>query len=72
MKPPGYLTELVIIRPTLLIDSDNKPATGNYKTTLGEFKGAYSIARKEVSHFVVEGVLKNWEQWRGKVVTITQ
>jgi hypothetical protein len=72
MMPPGSLTELVIIRPTLLIDGDNKPATGNYKTTVEEFKGVYSIARKEVAHFVVEGVLKNWEQWRGKVVKITQ
>ncbi|KAF8498354.1 hypothetical protein JB92DRAFT_3084600 [Gautieria morchelliformis] len=72
MKAPGYLTELVIIRPSLLVDGDDKPAKGDYKTTVEEFKGVYSISRKEVAHFVVEGVLKNWEQWRGSVVKITQ
>lgn len=72
MRAPGYLTELVIIRPSLLTDGDDTPATGKYKTTLEEFKGVYSIPRKEVAHFVVEGVLKNWEQWKGNVVKITQ
>ena len=72
MKAPGYLTELVIIQPTLLVDGDDKPAKGKYKTTTGEFKGAYSISRKEVAHFVVEGVLRNWGEWKGNVVKITQ
>ena len=72
MKPPGFLTELVIIRPSLLVNGNNKPAKGDYKTTLGEFNSPFSISRKEVAHFVVEGLLKNWDQWKGTVVKITQ
>ncbi|KAF8577249.1 hypothetical protein K439DRAFT_1639858 [Ramaria rubella] len=72
LRAPGFLKNLVIIRPTILTDGDDKPATGIYKATTEELRGAYSIARKEVSHFVVEGVLKHWDQWGGKVISITQ
>ncbi|KAF8522167.1 hypothetical protein BU17DRAFT_45099 [Hysterangium stoloniferum] len=69
---PGYLKEVVVVRPTLLTDGDAKPAKGVYKTSIEEFRhNAYSIPRKEVAHFIVEGLLKNWAEWRGNVVRIT-
>jgi len=68
---PGFLKEVVVIRPSLLVDGDDKPAKGAYRTSTDELKGAYTISRKEVAHFVVEGPLKHWDDWRGKVVNIS-
>ncbi|KIJ42745.1 hypothetical protein M422DRAFT_31265 [Sphaerobolus stellatus SS14] len=71
LKEPGYLKEVVIVRPSLLVNGNDSPPRGAYRTSTEELKGAYTISRKEVAHFVVEGVLKHWDQWRGKFVNIT-
>lgn len=72
LQESGFLKDVVIIRPTILVDGDvKKPAKGAYKTTTGEFKGAFSIPRKEVAHFITEAVLKHWDDWNGKIPRIT-
>jgi len=71
MGDPGYLKDVVVVRPSLLVDNDNKPAKGKYRATVEELPGAYKIARKEVAHFIVEGVLKNWDKWGGSVVNVS-
>ncbi|GJJ12045.1 hypothetical protein Clacol_006286 [Clathrus columnatus] len=72
LREPGFLKEIVIIRPSLLVDGDDKvPAEGKYQTTTEELKKPFSITRKEVAHFITEKLLKQWEDWNGKIVKIT-
>lgn len=71
IKPIGFLKEVVVIRPSLLTGGDDITAKGNYRTSLQELKGAYTISRSEVAHFVVERVSKHWDDWKGKVISIT-
>ena len=42
-----------------------------YRTGLASEISGYTISRKDLAHFVVEGVLKNWDQWKNKQVGIT-
>jgi hypothetical protein len=72
LKNPGYLKNVVVVRPSLLVDGDNKPAKGKYRAALEELPSAYTICRKDVAHFLVEGVLKDWERWGGNVVNVSE
>jgi hypothetical protein len=39
----------------------------------GDLKSARTISRKDVGHFVVEGVLAKWDEessWKGKCVSV--
>jgi hypothetical protein len=72
MKDPGYLKNVVVVRPSLFVDGDGKPAKGKYRTAIEKLPSAYTIARKEVAHFAVEGAVKNWEKWGGNVVNISE
>lgn len=37
-----------------------------------ELSGTYSISREEVGHFIAENALKNWDQFKGKPVTVSR
>lgn len=76
----GSLKSIVVLRPALLLDGECKgdkvaPAKVNGKDK-GEVKQpyrvveeditGYTISRKDVAHFAVEGALADWNKWEGK------
>ncbi len=78
LPPPGSLKDVVIVRGALFTDGDaqgdksaqerkNQPP---YKVQ-GENGSGYTISRKDVAHFIVEGVAANWDEYKGKVVTVS-
>lgn len=72
----GELKDMVVvIRPSLLTDGEcraEKDIKGKapYRATEGDVEKGWTISRKDVSHFLVEGVVKNWNEWKGKYVAI--
>ncbi|KAL4242315.1 hypothetical protein ABKN59_012015 [Abortiporus biennis] len=82
----GWFKNFVILRPALLTDGecradvlklkeekkgkkkDKKP----YRISTEESAVAdgYSISRKDVAHFIVEGAVANWDDWTGKVANL--
>jgi hypothetical protein len=78
LPSPGSLHDVVIIRAALFTDGDaqgdkspqerkNKPP---YKVQ-DENGGGYTISRKDVAHLIVEGIAPNWDEYRGKVVSVS-
>lgn len=70
----GSLKNIVVIRPALLLDgiakSDNTEGKRvAYRVQEGDFSG-WTVNRRDVAHFVVEGALANWNNWQGKCVSI--
>ena len=37
-----------------------------------ELSGTYSISREEIAHFIVENAMKNWDQFKGKPITVSR
>lgn len=67
MPAPGALPDVVVVRPGMLTDG---PFTGVYRVG-GGGAGYYTIGRRDLAHFVVEGVLKGpWARWKGQGVPI--
>ena len=66
---------VVVVRPALLTDgecyADKIEAKGKdkapYRVNEGDLKGSYTISRKDVAHFVVEGVVKKWDDMEGQM-----
>ena len=69
---PGYLKEVLILRPALYTDGECRAESAgkkSYRAKDEEISG-YTISRKDVAHFIVEDGLKNWDTWRGKCVRL--
>lgn len=69
------LKSLVVIRPALLTDGTcraDQTTSGKdaYRVSVGDVEGGWTISRKDVAHFLVEGVAKHWDNWEGKCVSI--
>jgi len=62
----GWAKHSVIIRASLLTDGE---ATGKYRAAVGDFK-SWTVARKDVAHFIAEELLVNWEKYDGNIVTV--
>jgi hypothetical protein len=78
LPQPGSVKGVVVIRPALLVDGDCRADKLNdgkgkgkepYRVKEGDI-GGWTVSRKEVAHFVVEGVLGDWGRWEGKCVSI--
>jgi len=76
LPEPGSVKDVVVIRPALLVDGDckaDKMKDGKrkepYRVKEGDI-GGWTVSRKDVAHFVVEGVLGDWQKWAGKCVSI--
>ncbi|KAJ2919831.1 hypothetical protein MD484_g607, partial [Candolleomyces efflorescens] len=77
LPAPGTLKDAVVLRGAIYTDGEcradaaaeqGKPLP--YRTgPASEFSG-YTISRKDLAHFVVEGVLKDWDQWKGQQIGI--
>ncbi|KAH7904801.1 hypothetical protein BJ138DRAFT_1119072 [Hygrophoropsis aurantiaca] len=72
----GLLKDIVVVRPALLTDGDccaekaGKNGSMAYRAQEGDMKKSWTISRKDVAHFLVEGVVKNWNEWVGKCVSV--
>jgi len=80
LPAPGSLKSIVVLRPALLVDGECKAdkiaaAEGNkkgkepYRVKAEDITG-WTISRKDVAHFAVEGVLADWDKWQGKRISI--
>jgi hypothetical protein len=71
LPSPGFLENVVIVRPAFLTDgecrADSKP---NAYRTGEEVPSQYTVSRRDIGHFIAEDCLKNWEKWNGKRVTV--
>ena len=74
---PASLKRLVVIRPALLTDGEcvaDKPLkqgkTEAYRIKEGDINSSWTVSRRDVAHFLVEKVVKNWDEWEGKRVSI--
>lgn len=64
----GAVRGAVVVRPALLTSGR---CTGVYRTSTGDQGNWFTtVSREDVAHFIVEGVLKEWEKWEGKIVSI--
>ncbi|KAH7889267.1 hypothetical protein F5I97DRAFT_1842986 [Phlebopus sp. FC_14] len=74
LPPQGQYKNLVVVRPALLTSgkslADNSPGKQAYRVKDGDMNGAYTISRDDVSHFLVQGVARHWDEWVGKCVSI--
>jgi hypothetical protein len=78
LPAPGSLKSVVVIRPALLTDGACRADTwepssmsgGPYKAKEGDLAGRWTVSRMDVAHFVVEEVVRRWDQWEGKRVSI--
>ena len=80
LPEPGSMKDVVVIRPALLVDGEckaDKVKAGKgkeagkepYRVKEGDI-GGWTVSRKDVAHFVVEGALGDWQKWGGKCVSI--
>jgi len=70
--PSGWLKDIVIVRPALLTDGKcmgDEKADG-YRTGPDTLSSAWTVSRKDVAHFIAVKCLKNWDDWKGKQVTL--
>jgi len=43
-----------------------------YRVGGPELGGTYRISREEVAHFIAENAMKNWDQFKGKAITVSR
>ncbi|OJA19660.1 hypothetical protein AZE42_02817 [Rhizopogon vesiculosus] len=69
----GQLKSIVVVRPALLTDGECRAdvkGSGAYRVKEGDVECSWSVSRRDVAHFLVEGVVKHWQEWEGKCVSI--
>lgn len=43
-----------------------------YRVGGPELSGTYTISREEIAHFIAENAVKNWDQFKGKAITVSR
>jgi len=69
----GQLKSIVVIRPALLTDGECRAdvkGSEAYRVREEDLKSSWTVSRRDVAHFLVEGVVKHWQEWEGKCVSI--
>jgi len=69
----GQLKSIAVVRPALLTDGECRAdvkRSGAYRVKEGDVECSWSVSRRDVAHFLVEGVVKHWQEWEGKCVSI--
>lgn len=75
--PQGSKPRIVVVRAALLQDGEAKGDTGSFSgakapyTIKGENEAGYTISRKDVAHFIVEQAMSAFNDYSGKVVSIS-
>ncbi|KAG1812909.1 uncharacterized protein BJ212DRAFT_1368916 [Suillus subaureus] len=72
---PGEFKSVVVIRPALLTDGECRAdvkgkGSEAYRVKEGDLESTWTISRKDVAHFLVEGVVRHWQEWEGKCASI--
>ncbi|KAG1742657.1 uncharacterized protein EDB91DRAFT_289092 [Suillus paluster] len=72
---PGELKSIVVVRPALLTDGEcraevNGKGSLAFRAKEGDVDCGWTVSRRDVAYFVVEGVVKHWEEWEGRRVSI--
>jgi hypothetical protein len=63
---------IVVVRPAALTngpsvaDSKGKKIGVGYRVQEGDLASPWTVSRKDVAHFLVEAVLKDWDKYKGK------
>lgn len=63
----------MIIRPALLTDGECRGdvgGSGAYRVKESDMESIWTVSRRDVAHFIVEGVVKHWQEWEGRCVRI--
>ncbi|KAG0691787.1 hypothetical protein DFH29DRAFT_975621 [Suillus ampliporus] len=73
--PTGELKSIVVVRPAMFTDGECRAdvkgkGSEAYRVKEGDLKSSWTVSRKDVAHFLVEGVVRHWEEWEGKCVSI--
>lgn len=50
-------------------EEEEKP---KYRVGGPELRGLYSISREEAGYFIAEDAVKNWDQYKGKAITVSR
>ena len=64
--------------PAAADSTENEPEAKkddeNLKYRVGDpgLKGTYTISREEIGHFIAENAVKNWDQFKGKAITVSR
>ncbi|KAG2136063.1 hypothetical protein DEU56DRAFT_806380 [Suillus clintonianus] len=64
---PGELKSIVIVRPMLLTDGE---CHADIKVKEGDLESSWTVSRMDVAYFLVEGVVRHWQEWEGKCVSV--
>lgn len=71
------LRHIIVLRPALLTDgackadkTEGSAGKTPYRAQGSDLKGAYTISRRDVAHFMTEKALRNWDEWEGKCITL--
>ena len=80
LPQPGSLPRVVALRPAFLVGDDckadefaakdKKKNKEPYRVSEGDLRHPYTISRKDVAHFIAEGLIPEWDKWEGKCVSI--
>jgi len=78
LPAPGSVKGVVVVRPALLTDGACRADTWEPSSVSGKpyrveeehLTGLWTVSRKDVAHFVVERVVRHWNEWEGKRVSI--
>lgn len=71
----GELKSIVVIRPALLTDGECRAdvqgkGSEAYRVKEGDLERSWTVSRKDVAHFLVEVVVRHWQEWEGKCASI--
>jgi len=54
-------------------DAKKEPEeTPKYRVGDPGLSGTYTISREEVAHFIAENAMKNWDEFKGKAITVSR
>jgi len=59
-------------QPSAAAGNETEEEKLKYRVGGSELGGTYTISRDEVAHFVVETVVKSWDQFKGKAITVSR
>lgn len=77
LPSPGDLKNWAILRPAFLTngackaDEVQKKGKEPYKIVTGDLGTGSTISRQDVAHFMAEGLVKNWDNWSGRILNIS-
>ncbi|KAG0691644.1 hypothetical protein DFH29DRAFT_976872 [Suillus ampliporus] len=73
--PTGELKSVVVVRPAMLTDGECRAdvkgkGSDAYRVKEGDLECGWTVSRRDVAYFLVEGVVRHWEEWEGKCVSV--